>query len=229
MGELREAGVKDDDVTVIFGEGKDGPVDPREARDFLGEEISGRILTVSHDCKTNDLVEVGSTSFRTHISLNRVFTEAEVKILIGEVRFDSLAGYTGGWKSILSAVGAVSAILAGAVLFPILLPWIPTPNFSTKGFLLGGLVALPFVLVSFLINPDVVLWRRAGLALAYLLALPPVTAYLSLNFTGATTFTSKSGVKREIFAYIPVMAILFGIGIVLSITLTLTHVFGGAS
>lgn len=128
----------------------------------------------------------------------------------------------------LSALGIVSAMLAGTVLFPILLPWIPSPNFSTKGFLLGGVIAFPFVLASFFSNPDMVLWRRASSALSYLLALPPVTAYLSLNFTGATTFTSKSGVKREIYTYIPVMAWMFGAGMVLSIVLIVIRVFGGA-
>ncbi len=41
---------------------------------------------------------------------------------------------------------AVAAILAGVVLFPIFLPWLPTSDFSVKGFVLGGLMALPFAL-----------------------------------------------------------------------------------
>lgn len=125
------------------------------------------------------------------------------------------------------SAGAVVAILAGVVLFPIMIPWIPTPNFSTKGFILGGMVALPFFLAKFLGNPEVALWQRAGWAFAYLLTLPPVTAFISLNFTGSTTFTSRSGVKREIFTYIPIMAWMFGGGIVLSITFTLINVLGG--
>ena len=121
----------------------------------------------------------------------------------------------------LASVGAVAAILAGVVLFPILLPWLPTRDFSGKGFILGGLVALPFALATFLGNPDATWWRRAGEALSYLLALPPVTAFLALNFTGSTTFTSRSGVRREIFTYIPVMAGMFGVGVVLFIVLLL--------
>lgn len=128
----------------------------------------------------------------------------------------------------LASAAAVSAILAAVVVFPVLLPWIPTPNFSTKGFVLGAVVVLPFVLAKFLSNPDAVLWQRVGLALIYLLAFPPVTAFLTLNFTGSTTFTSKSGVKAEIFAYIPVMAWMFGGGIVLTIIFALIHVLGGS-
>lgn len=125
------------------------------------------------------------------------------------------------FSGFLTSVGAVVAILAGVVLFPILLPWLPTRDFSSKGFILGGLVALPFGLVVFLSSSDVAWWRQAGGALTYLLALPPVTAFLALNFTGSTTFTSRSGVRREIFTYIPVMAWMFGIGIVLTIVLSL--------
>jgi hypothetical protein len=126
----------------------------------------------------------------------------------------------------LAAAGAVAAVLAGVVLFPLLLPWIPTRDFSSKGFVLGGLTALPFALAALLGNADAAWWLRAGGALAYLLALPPVTAFLALNFTGSTTFTSKSGVRREMFTYIPVMAWMFGGGILLIVAVTLIRLLG---
>lgn len=129
---------------------------------------------------------------------------------------------------LLLSAAVAAAILAGVVLFPILLPWIPTPNFSTKGYVLGAFVALPFALAKLLANPDPALWLRIGWAMAYILALPTVTAFLALNFTGSTNFTSRSGVRREIFAYIPVMAITFGGGLVFAITLALIRVLGGS-
>jgi hypothetical protein len=124
---------------------------------------------------------------------------------------------SGLWASLAVLI----AILAGVVLFPILLPWLPTQDFSSKGFILGGVVALPFALTTFLLNLDIVWWLRAGGALTFLLLLPPITAYLALNFTGSTTFTSRSGVRCEIFTYVPIMAWMFGIGIVLTIVLAL--------
>jgi hypothetical protein len=124
--------------------------------------------------------------------------------------------FLGGW---VSSLAAVVAVFAGIVLFPILLPWLPTHNFSTKGFILGGLVALPFAVSAFLRHPDWAWYRQAGQALEFLLAMPAVSAFLALNFTGSTTFTSRSGVKREMFAYIPTMAWTFGIGILLAVVL----------
>jgi hypothetical protein len=122
--------------------------------------------------------------------------------------------FVDGW---LSSLAAIVAVLAGTVLFPILLPWIPTYNFSTKGFLLGALAAIPFALSPFLWHPDWSWYHRLGQALEFLLAMPAVTAFIALNFTGSTTFTSRSGVKREMFAYIPAMAWTFGTGILLAI------------
>jgi hypothetical protein len=124
--------------------------------------------------------------------------------------------FLGGW---VSSLAAVSAVFAGIVLFPILLPWLPTHNFSTKGFFLGFLAALPFAVSAFLRHPGWVWWRQGMQALEFLLAMPPVTAFISLNFTGSSTFTSRTGVKKEMFAYIPAMAWTFGTGIVFAVLL----------
>jgi len=118
---------------------------------------------------------------------------------------------------------AIAAILGGTILSPILLPWIPTHDFSTKGFILGGVLALPFMYLTFVNHPASAFWLRSAGALSWLLLIPSITAFITLNFTGSTTFTSRSGVRREIFAYIPVMAWMFGIGLVLNIGSMLIH------
>lgn len=113
---------------------------------------------------------------------------------------------------------AIAAILAAVVLFPLLLPWLPTHNFTTKGWILGFLAVLPFAAWSIFFG-DGSFWPRAGWALSNLLLFPPITAYLSMNFTGATTFTSRTGVRREIFHYFPSMAWSAGGGLALAIAL----------
>jgi hypothetical protein len=129
----------------------------------------------------------------------------------------------------LAAVAILVAGLAGVLLFPILLPWLPTREFSTKGLLLGTLVILPCVAAVFLRDPAAPVWLRVGWSLSYLLAFPPVTAFLALLFTGSTTFTSRSGVRREMFAYIRPMAAMFVLGIGLATVIALVQVFGGVS
>jgi hypothetical protein len=114
---------------------------------------------------------------------------------------------------------AVAAVLAGTVLFPLLLPWIPTQDFSSKGFLLGAVMALPLILREALASPPPAWWRATAAALSSLLIVTSLSAFLALNFTGSTVFTSRSGVRREIFRYIPAMAICLGAGVGLTILL----------
>ena len=132
-----------------------------------------------------------------------------------------IAYFIGGF---LPMISVIAATLAGVVLFPILLPWIPTTNFSTKGFILGSLIALPFIILN-ISNTNITIWHQVGITLSYLLILPAITAFLTLNFTGSTTFTSRSGVKKEIFTYIPIMAWMFGIGLTLSLIIILARFF----
>ncbi|MDD1668973.1 MAG: carbon monoxide dehydrogenase [Methanomicrobiales archaeon] len=122
----------------------------------------------------------------------------------------------------LVAAEIVLVVLAGTVLFPILLPVLPTKDFSTKGLILGVLVMIPLaVLGTTGLAPLQVAW-----ALATFLIFPPITAYLALNFTGSTPFTSRTGVKKEIFRYIPVMAALVVSGAVLAILAGAFHLLG---
>jgi hypothetical protein len=131
----------------------------------------------------------------------------------------------------LPALAAVSAPFAATVLFPALLPWLPTRDFSTKGFILGGLAALPFAMAAY-VQPAVggphaaASWLPLGRALMYLLAMPPAVAYLALLFTGSTTFTSRSGVQREIYTYIRVMAWMFGAGVLLALVVFAVQALG---
>jgi hypothetical protein len=121
----------------------------------------------------------------------------------------------GAW----SAAAVVATVLSGLLLFPALLPWLPGGDFTSKGFFLGVVTALPFASAMLLRQPEAAGWLRAGKALIYLLTMPPLVAYLALLFTGSTTFTSRSGVKHEIFTYIPRLAWVLGAGVALFIAL----------
>ncbi len=126
---------------------------------------------------------------------------------------------TGIGTASVTDLGWLVAIVAGLALFPILLPWLPTRDFGSKGFILGGIVALPFAVAAWLGHSGEAWWRPAGVALATLLVYSPLTAYIALNFTGSTTFASRSRVRREIFHYIPIMAASFGVGVGLGLLL----------
>lgn len=125
----------------------------------------------------------------------------------------------------VAALAIIAAVLAGTVLFPALLPLIPTHDFSSKGLIIGAIVALPFS-YAFWTVPGVPVWANGAGALAVLLVMPAITAYLALNFTGSTTYTSRTGVKKEIFRYVPVMAIMGVAGTLAALALGIGRLTG---
>jgi nickel-dependent lactate racemase len=111
LAELNAAGVTDENITVIFGSGTHRAVKPEEAARLIGEETLSRVKTVSHDCKAQDLVYVGTTKKHgSKVLLNRVFAEADVKVLLGDVGFHYYAGYGGGRKSVMPAISCEETI-----------------------------------------------------------------------------------------------------------------------
>jgi hypothetical protein len=111
---------------------------------------------------------------------------------------------TAGTTSAPVLLALWAGVLAGTVLFAALLPWLPGRMFAVKGALLGAMVA-----AGVWIGGRGLLPEKASVALPLALALVTiaVSSYLGANYTGSTTFTSLSGVKRELRVAIPVMAV----------------------
>jgi nickel-dependent lactate racemase len=111
LDELNKVGVKDEDVTVIFGCGTHRPVTPEEMKALVGEETLERVKTISHSCRAKDVVYLGKTeTLGTRVYVNKAFAEADVKILTGDVGLHFFAGYGGGRKSVLPAISGVETI-----------------------------------------------------------------------------------------------------------------------
>jgi nickel-dependent lactate racemase len=110
LSELNAAGVKDENITVVFGCGTHRVVKPEEAKRLLGEEVLNRVKTISHNCKAEDLVFVGKTKYGNKVHIARVFAEADLKVLVGDVGFHYYAGYGGGRKSVLPGVSGEETI-----------------------------------------------------------------------------------------------------------------------
>jgi hypothetical protein len=140
------------------------------------------------------------------------------------IAFGVVFYFLGGW--ILSLASIIS-IIAGVIIFPILLPFLPTKDFTTKGFILGLIAAIIMALLDALIvNKARETWWLLLNALGYLLIWPPVTGFIALNFTGASTFTSRSGVRCEMSIYLRGLLVLFILGLILTVTLNLIRILG---
>jgi hypothetical protein len=108
----------------------------------------------------------------------------------------ALQGISQGLIAVYAYLGAV---VAGAAIAPLLLPWLPGRSFAGKGVLTGLVWSAAFYLLAG--GQD---WGVPATVAAFL-ALPAVSAFYALNFTGCTTYTSRSGVKQEMRIAMPAM------------------------
>jgi acetyl-CoA decarbonylase/synthase complex subunit gamma len=125
--------------------------------------------------------------------------------------FFLLAGLNKGGYSISLAAndGLASVILllvsflAAAILGPMLLPWLPGRAFSVKGVWIGLVATLGLWFYNF---------ERFD-TIAWLLIIPAMTSFMVMNFTGASTYTSLSGVRREMRIAVPLQLLCAASGI----------------
>jgi acetyl-CoA decarbonylase/synthase complex subunit gamma len=117
-----------------------------------------------------------------------------------------LGSYATGIKVSIAYLGAV---FTGIVLGPLLLPWLPGRSFSVKGAITGLVWSTAWYLLA-----GGSAWSTPVTVAAFL-ALPAVSAFYTLNFTGCTTFTSRSGVKKEMRVAIPVMGCALAVSMLL--------------
>jgi len=111
LDELNKAGVNDQDITIIFGCGTHRPAKNEEMKVLIGEETLRRVKAISHDCKAKDLTYLGRTKQHlTKVYVNKLFAEADLRILTGDIELHYYAGYGGGRKSILPAVAGEETI-----------------------------------------------------------------------------------------------------------------------
>jgi acetyl-CoA decarbonylase/synthase complex subunit gamma len=104
------------------------------------------------------------------------------------------------------------AVLAGAFVTPVLLPFVPFRSFALKG-LLTGIATVAAVDAGTHLS----LFPGSLMRLAAYLLFPALASYLALQFTGATTYTGMSGVKKELKFAVPVYFAATGLSVLLVI------------
>ncbi len=128
-----------------------------------------------------------------------------------------LGGEGGFWAGamrygLFSVIAFLSAVASGAVLTPILLPWLPGRAFSFKGLVMGIIMA---ILVAFFWPGDFNEWAGRAEIFAWFFLIPAISAFLAMDFTGASTYTSLSGVRKEMGLAVPLEIVGCGIGLLL--------------
>jgi acetyl-CoA decarbonylase/synthase complex subunit gamma len=139
-------------------------------------------------------------------------------LIIAPILFilSGIMGPAGFWANASSygffaVLALLSAIAGGAVFNALLLPYLPGRAFSVKGFSIGIIIAL---ILLYLRDINLQGWPGRIETLSWLLIIPAISAYLAINFTGCSTYTSLSGVKREMRWALPLQIAAGAIGLV---------------
>ena len=107
---LNDAGIRDEDITIVFALGSHRRHTEDEMRRLAGENIYSRVHTVDSD--PEDTVLMGTTSRGTPVNIFSTVAQADRRICVGNIEFHYFAGYSGGGKAIMPGVSDRDAIQA---------------------------------------------------------------------------------------------------------------------
>ncbi len=188
-----------------------GPVEAKDINEYieLGYKATDEMRRKNFPVRERLAVSL------THLSQGVKYTSG---ILIVFVLLDLLFQYKTGfniWPSIITnLVISFSALLTGTIFAGILLPVLPGRAFSVKGLSIGivfGILSY-FYLVSFS-NIQSVLFNIGKITL-----LLQWIVFQVLNLTGSSTYTSLSGVQKEMFISMPLIVSGAVTGLILVVT-----------
>jgi len=182
-----------------------GPIRARDLMAFLQnpQRVDPSMRRVSFTLKeriTLIPVEIGAALKPTAWAVGAALAIALLPGLAGRGTFEAVLRCM-----LLGSVAAGIGIISGTVLTPILLPWLPGKAFALKGASLGLATA---ALCHMALYPTM----SAGLGMAMALITIATSSFFAMNFTGATPFTSPSGVEKEMRIAIPMQAVTLVIG-----------------
>lgn len=110
LDELYAAGVKKENITLVFALGSHRRHTEEEQRHLAGDRAWNEITCVDGD--TADCVHIGITSRGTPVDIVRIVAEADRRICLGNIEYHYFAGYSGGAKAIMPGVSTRAAIQA---------------------------------------------------------------------------------------------------------------------
>ena len=108
LDELYAAGVRAEDITLVFALGSHRKQSDEEKKKLAGERAWNEIACVDSD--PADCVHMGVTAAGTPVDITRAVAEADRRICLGTIEYHYFAGYSGGAKAIMPGASTRDAI-----------------------------------------------------------------------------------------------------------------------
>jgi nickel-dependent lactate racemase len=109
IDELHAGGIKDENIKFLVGTGAHRAHTEQENIDNFGQEIVDRYEVISHDCDKNN-VSLGTLSTGNELLIDKVWVDADVKVISGLITTNYFGGFSGGRKGILPGIVARETI-----------------------------------------------------------------------------------------------------------------------
>ncbi len=174
-----------------------GPVHARDITDYIlaGYKATREMRTI----KFSMLDRIILTPMEINPSMKKYPMFAFIVLLVFGIQPAGILfkdAFTGGLPFLLLGL---LAVIEGAFLTPTLLPFIPFRSFAIKGWIVGVLSV--FLVVNYF---ELITVNNVYLQVMTYTFFPLMTSYIALQFTGSTTYTGMSGVKKELKVAIPI-------------------------
>jgi len=106
--QLRLAGVKRENISIIFALGVHRKHTPDEQKRLLSKNIYSQYRVIDHNIE--DCLDMGKTKNGIPVQIFRPVAEADIRVCIGNIEPHYFAGYTGGAKSIMPGVSSRESV-----------------------------------------------------------------------------------------------------------------------
>lgn len=110
LDELYAAGIRPEDITLVFALGSHRRHTEEERRKLAGERAWQEIRCIDSD--PEDYIHLGVTNAGTPVDITRAVAEADRRICLGNIEYHYFAGYSGGAKALMPGVSTRAAIQA---------------------------------------------------------------------------------------------------------------------
>ncbi len=114
---LESRGVRRENISLIIATGTHPVMNESEYRDILPDEVVDHYRVLCHDAfDDGGLSRLGHTSRGTPCTLNRVYADADYRIVVGNIEPHQFMGFSGGVKSAAIGLAGAETVNANHVL-----------------------------------------------------------------------------------------------------------------
>ena len=108
---LERLGIARSAITLVAATGLHAPMPDAEFPQILPADILARYRVISHDAAAaSELVSLGTTRLGTPVQVNRLFAQADLRLVVGNLEPHQFVGFSGGVKTAAIGLGGRDTI-----------------------------------------------------------------------------------------------------------------------